>query len=108
MNKNSDGIIISVRDISEVGQSMVHCSQCGKDFIPSLDCDVFPLTDRAGAGGEMPLQCEVCMDRGFASEGIGVLDMSRPDGVRTTSVGRPTKQADNGMISRVRDMFRKK
>lgn len=107
MKKNSAGIIISVKDIAEVGESMVHCGLCDKDFIPSLDCDVFTLRDRRGADGEMPLQCEVCMDRGIVAEGMGIIDLSRPDGARITPAGRPAKQEDN-LLSRVRYLFRKK
>ncbi len=107
MRKNSAGIIVSVTDISEVHNAMVHCSVCGNDFVPSLDCDVFPLRDARDASGEMPLQCEVCMDRAFAAQGVGSIDMSRADGIRFTPAQRSTSQSDS-FISRVRGLFGKK
>ena len=81
MKKNSAGVIVSVTKISEVGDSMVHCGECGKDFISSLDCDVSAVQEKRDGSGEMPLQCEGCFDDAFLAQGIAVVDMSRPDGI---------------------------
>ena len=82
MRKNSLGVIVSVKDISEVSDSMVQCKLCGKEFIPSLDCDAFGLSDERDDTGEMPVQCENCFDDALTSQGIGIIDMSHPDGIQ--------------------------
>jgi hypothetical protein len=86
MKKNEAGIIVSVRNISDVVDYLVHCSECGKDFIPSLDCDCFAISEKSDSTGEMPLQCENCM---MAAGGIGYIDLSRPDGVRIYPAPKP-------------------
>jgi hypothetical protein len=84
MKRNAAGVVISVREITDVDEVMVRCLLCGREFIPTLACDAFGIEDRRDADGEMPLQCEVCFDRGLARQGMGILDVSDPDNIQIT------------------------
>lgn len=104
MQKNSAGVIVSVKDMSEVTGSMVHCSKCGRDFIPSLDCDSFfidtaesfmkDVVEEEDSSEEKLLQCEYCLDDALTSQGVGVIDM-RPDGVSI----KPAKPQANAPVA---------
>ena len=65
MKKNNMGVVVSVKQISEIADNMAHCSSCGADAIPSYDCDYFPQQDKADSSGETPLVCEKCLTKGM-------------------------------------------